>query len=83
MLEDEQPALLFALHYAETDGNPAPDMLTALEAAYDPATAADIITVTRAMHFANLLGNTVDAGVHTIGNRIERGLHHARNRCPI
>jgi AhpD family alkylhydroperoxidase len=80
--EAEQPALLFALRYAETDGSPDPQMLAAVEAAYDPATVADVVAYTRAMHFANLLGNTVDAGVFAIERRIERGLRHARKRCP-
>lgn len=80
--EAEKPALLFALHYAETDGNPAPNMLAAVEAAYDPTTAADIVVFTRAMHFANLLGNTVDACVHAIENQIVLALREARTRCP-
>ena len=80
--EAEQPALLFAMHYAETSGNPDPDMLAAVEAAYDPATAADIVAFTQAMHFANLLGNTVDAGMYAIERRIDRGLHSAGKRCP-
>lgn len=83
VLESEQPALLFALHYAETDGDPDPRMLAAVEAAYDPATAADIVAFTRAMHFANVLGNTVDAGVCTIERRLGRGLRRARTRCPV
>lgn len=83
VLESEQPALLFALHYAETDGDPDPNVLAAVEAAYDPATAADVVTFTRAIHFANLLGNTVDAGVSTIDDRIDRGRRRARKRCPI
>ncbi|MDG5776643.1 carboxymuconolactone decarboxylase family protein [Haloarculaceae archaeon H-GB2-1] len=81
--EAEQPALLFALHYAETDGDPAPNVREAMEAAYDPATAADIVAFTRAMHVANLLGNTVDAGVSAVERRIDRALRHARTRCPI
>ena len=81
--EVEQPALLFAQQYAETDGNPDPEMLAAVEAAYGPATAADVVAFTRAMHFANLLGNTVDASVNTIRRRIDRRLRYARKRCPI
>ena len=80
--EAERPALLFALQYAETDGNPEPDVFAALEAAYEPATAADVVAVTRAMHFANLLGNSVDGGVYAIERRIDRGLSRARKRCP-
>lgn len=81
--EAEQPALLFALHYAETDGDPDPTVLAALEAAYEPATAADVVAFTRAMHFANLLGNTVDAGAYRIAHRLGRGLRRVRARCPV
>lgn len=81
--EAEQPALLFGLQYAETDGHPTPDMLAALEAAYDPTTVADIVAFTRAMHFANLLGNTVDVGVFAIEHRLARGFGRARERCPL
>ena len=79
----ERPALLFALHYADTDGTPSPELVTALEAAYEPKTAADIVALTRAMHLANLLGNTVDATAYHTERRIDGALTDARQRCPI
>lgn len=81
--ESERPALLFGLHYAETDGEPDLDVLAAVEAAYGPATAADILVFTRAMHLANLLGNTVDAGIWTLDRRLGRRLRLVRARCPL
>ena len=83
VLEFEKPALRFALHYAETDGDPDPALLAAVEDAYDPATVADIVAFTRAMHLANLLGNTVDAAGSLLDQRLEGGLGHARERCSL
>ena len=79
----ERPALLFALRYAETDGAPDRELLAALEDAHEPAVVTDIVALVRAMHFLNLLGNSVDVGLYAVERRIRRGLRRARASCPV
>lgn len=59
--ETERTALSFAQRYAETDGTVGAAWVAELDAAYGPETAADIQAYVRAIQFANLLGNSVDA----------------------
>lgn len=59
--EHELPALLFAQHYAETNRNPTPEMVTRLDEFYGEQTAQDIMLLIRVIFFGNLLGNTFDA----------------------
>jgi AhpD family alkylhydroperoxidase len=59
--ETERVALSFAQRYAETGGAPGAAWVADLEAAYGPETATDIRAYVRAIQFANLLGNSVDA----------------------
>lgn len=66
--DHERPALVFAQRYAETDGQPGREAVAALVDAYGPETATDIRAYVRAIHVANLLGNTVDA----VGYRVRR-----------
>lgn len=63
---DEVEALVFAQHWAETEGQPHPDALRALEATYGPQTAADIFLHIRMITVGNLLGNTFDALLYRI-----------------
>lgn len=57
----EAPGLLFAQHYADTRGRPEPEMLAALDAAYGPEVARDILVYVREIQFGNLSGNTFEA----------------------
>jgi AhpD family alkylhydroperoxidase len=59
--DHERPALVFAQRYAETDGHPGREAIATLVDIYGPETAADLRAYVRAIHAANLLGNTVDA----------------------
>lgn len=64
----EVTALLFAEHYAETAGHPAPHAIQKLIAAYGEAAAQEILIDIRMIMIGNLLGNTFDA----LMNRITR-----------
>jgi AhpD family alkylhydroperoxidase len=59
--EEELPALVYAQHYAETRGNPDPEMKAKLVAAYGEKKAEQVQTVIRMITFGNLSGNTFDA----------------------
>jgi AhpD family alkylhydroperoxidase len=59
--EEDLPALLYAQHYAETRGQPDPEMKEKLVAAYGEKKADQIQTVIRMITFGNLSGNTFDA----------------------
>lgn len=58
---EEAPAVFFAQHYAENDGEPQADMVRTLVQSYDERTAQDVINYLRLFDMANLLGNTLDA----------------------
>jgi AhpD family alkylhydroperoxidase len=58
--EYEVTALAFAQHYAESDRNPDPAALAALEEMYGKKIARDIILYTRMIFIGNLIGNTLD-----------------------
>lgn len=70
--DHERPALVFAQRYAETDGQPGREAIASLVDTYGPETAADVRAYVRAIHVANLLGNTVDA-VGYRGRRLAGG----------
>jgi AhpD family alkylhydroperoxidase len=57
----QRQALLFAQHWAESEGMPAPEAWQALVATHGPETAADIIAHIRMITIGNLSGNTFDA----------------------
>ena len=59
--KEELPALLYAQHYAETRGNPDPEMTDRLVSAYGEEKASQIRIVIRMITFGNLSGNTFDA----------------------
>jgi len=59
--EDELVALVFAQHYAETGGHPAPEARQRLLEAYGPDTARDIMAYVRIITLGNMIGNTLDA----------------------
>lgn len=93
----ERPALVFAQRYAETEGEPGRDAVAALRDEYGPSTAADIRAFVRAIHVANLLGNTYDAvriGIAArvraastvpvrLSARLARRVGTLRERCPF
>lgn len=58
---EEQTALLFAQHFAETEGHPDPAAWQRLVDTYGAQTAADILAYIRLIMVGNLYGNTVDA----------------------
>ena len=58
---EQLPALLFAQHYAESEGNPDPEAWRRLVETYGPETAQDILANIRMIMVGNLSGNTFDA----------------------
>lgn len=60
-LEEEKPALLYALHFAQSNRNPDPGQTAELKRIYGEEKAADIIAFLQLIFFANLSGNTFDA----------------------
>lgn len=58
--QERVQALAFARHYAESGGRPQAGAWRSLVAFYGQETARDILATTRAIHYANLLGNTFD-----------------------
>lgn len=59
--EYEKPALIYALHYAETNRNPDSDLKNELFEFYGEKIAAEIEIYIRLIFFGNLSGNTMDA----------------------
>jgi AhpD family alkylhydroperoxidase len=57
----EREAVLFAQHYAETEGHPDPKAWKRVVDTYGPDAARDIQSYVRVITFANLWGNTLDA----------------------
>lgn len=62
----EAPALLFAIHYAESNGRPDPEQLGELRDHYTPRQLRGILGLCSAIHFGNLSGNTFDAFLHRL-----------------
>ena len=58
--ENELPALLYAQHWAESEGRPEQDAVDALEAAYDAEMVAQIDLVLRLIRTGNYMGNSLD-----------------------
>ncbi len=58
--EEELPALLFAQHYAESNGRPNHHNRESLQTTYGPERAAAIEIVLRLIRMGNLLGNSTD-----------------------
>lgn len=57
---DQIPALLFAMHWAETDGRPGSAAKSALRARYGVEVARQIEAATLMIHIGNRIGNTFD-----------------------
>lgn len=58
--EEEIPGILFAHHWAETDGHPDPESGKRLENQYGVTKAETIGIILRMMRLANLMGNSLD-----------------------
>lgn len=58
---DEKEALVYAVHFAETERNPTKTRTGRLIAKYGEAKAAQIVQYLNLIYFANLSGNTFDA----------------------
>jgi AhpD family alkylhydroperoxidase len=59
--QNQLPALMFAQHYAESEGAPDPEAWRQLVEFYGPETAQDILANIRMIMVGNLSGNTLDA----------------------
>jgi hypothetical protein len=57
----KKAALVYALHYAETNRNPDPAQRDKLVATYGEDAARDIENYIRLIFFSNLTGNTFDS----------------------
>jgi len=55
-----------AQHWAETRGNPDPEVTDRFKAAYSPEMAEGIYAVMRMINLNNLFGNTVDRVLHAL-----------------
>jgi len=67
--EEQAVALAFAQHYAEAAGSPDTEATARLVAYYGAPMAGDILAYIRAIQFANLAGNTVDAFLSRLRGR--------------
>ena len=65
---DELPALLFAQHYAETNGRPDPTNQRSLQTTYGKTRAQAIETVLHMIRTGNLLGNSTDWVLYKVSN---------------
>jgi AhpD family alkylhydroperoxidase len=63
---EQLPALLYAQHWAETDGRPAAAARGRLVERYGQQTVAAMELALRAIHMANLLGNTLDYALYRL-----------------
>jgi AhpD family alkylhydroperoxidase len=75
---EEQPALLYAQHWAEADARPTPDAQARLAEVYGEDRAADIEVALRLIRIGNLWGNTLDWVLHGLS----RGRWGAAQRRP-
>ena len=57
---DEMPALLYAQHWAETDGNPDPAIRERIGQRYERDVLQRIEAALRVIRMGNLMGNTMD-----------------------
>lgn len=58
--EDQVPALLYAQHWAQSDGQPDTAVRECIMGRYDPKTLSGIDLALRVIRIGNLLGNTWD-----------------------
>jgi AhpD family alkylhydroperoxidase len=71
--DEDIPALAYAQHWAEADGNPEPEAQQELAACYGVETAEQIEIALRMIRVGNLAGNTFDALLYFLsGGRLGR-----------
>jgi AhpD family alkylhydroperoxidase len=58
--QDEIPAILYAQHWAETDGHPVPEIHKKLELQHGFSKMKNIDSVLGLIRLANLFGNSLD-----------------------
>jgi len=63
---EEVPALLYAQHWAEMDGEPEPGVRQQIEQRYGEKTLQQIEIALRMIRVGNLLGNTFDYILHRV-----------------
>ena len=63
---EEVPALLYAQHWAETDGAPDSAARAAVEERYGEEALRSIEVILRMIRMGNLMGNTFDYALHRI-----------------
>jgi AhpD family alkylhydroperoxidase len=63
---EDVPALLYAQHWAETDGEPDPEARATVERRYGEETLERIEIVLRMIRMGNLMGNTFDYVLHRV-----------------
>lgn len=73
--QEQLAGLMFAQHWAETQGLPALEAVERLVAEYGPETAANIVAAVQGIMLGNLYGNTFDAFLSRLKGRSvpERG----------
>lgn len=71
--EQERPGLEYALHFAQRGGRPEPERRAALAQRYGEPQAAAIDATLRAIHLANVTGNTFDAFLARLRGRPAAG----------
>ena len=69
----EAVALAFAMHFADSNGNPLPEMVAQLETSYGADAACDILMIIRMIMLGNLAGNTFDALLYRLRGRPAEG----------
>jgi AhpD family alkylhydroperoxidase len=64
--ENERTALLFAQHFAETNGNYDPELFEKIKEHYGNEAASDIMAYIQLITYGNLAGNTFDAMLYRL-----------------
>ncbi|MDV7186213.1 carboxymuconolactone decarboxylase family protein [Lutibacter sp. TH_r2] len=70
---DESVALMFAQHYADTEGNPDKETYSAFVEHYGEQKAADILAMIKVIMVANIHGISLDAFVSRFKNQKMKG----------
>lgn len=74
--EEEGPALLYAIHFAETDGHPDPEARARMVEVYGEERAGAIDRALKTIRSGNLIGNSLDYFLFRLsGGRLGRGGH--------
>lgn len=67
--DEERAALLFAVHYAESNGKPDARQLELLASSYSQRQVSGILGLCSSIYFGNLSGNTFDAFLSRLRGR--------------